>query len=336
MGIRTETNRHSLVCVLICVLAGSLAFARGQQAPPPVNPYGRFGINPDDPRPQAGFNFGRTQGGPPILTFGTVLRRANGSPVSGPQEITFSLFLAKDGGEPSWSETQIVTSDERGVVIAKVGSLHAEGFPMALLNSGEAGWFGWQVNGGPEEQPRHNLASLMTSYHQNFFSYQAELDRVAAKREAKGEDGSSVRGAYQRRLGFTDEQFAVVREITEKLAAKLKDLQAQACAITGLPLIDPDHPAPRPTPAEIAERKRRLAQRSPEDKAKLKELHSDREAAIGQAISDLRAALGPELAARWDDFVELDGGGLLPMPLFPESFLPVSSRVPLPGSEVRK
>ena len=302
----------SLAIVFAGLLACPLALAQSQQ-PPPASV--GFSINPDNPKIHGGFSFARTASGLPILNFTTVLRDSASRPMTGEQEVTFLMCPSKEGGSATWSEVQKLTADAHGMITAPIGTAHPEGFPVGLVNSGEAPWLGWQVGEGPEQQARLDLTLLTTNMYWNFLQYQSELDRKSAELEAKGEDGSRVRGEYQRALGFTDAEFSPIRDTADRLAAQLKELSAQSSAITCVPQSDPEHSASRPSPAERTERRKRIEQLSPEDKEKLRQLADQRKSAVQEAVAGLRAALGPDLVARTDEFVEFGGGGVLPHPL---------------------
>lgn len=69
--------------------------------------------------------------------------------------------------------------------------------------------------------------------YRTFLTYQNHLDTLAAKKEVKGEDGSWLRNDLQKRLGFSDADFAPIRVSSQRLAAELSDLDAQAKASRG-------------------------------------------------------------------------------------------------------
>jgi hypothetical protein len=125
----------------------------------------------------------------------------------------------------------------------------------------------------------------------HFLVYQNHLDQVAAQRQQQGKDGSYLRNHFQQKLSFTDAQFAVVRSTAQRLQAELKGVDAQAKAI-----IDADRAANtlergaphtwRPVPPE------------------LRALQQQHEDLIQSEVSNLKGALGPELAARLDAFLQ--------------------------------
>ena len=124
-------------------------------------------------------------------------------------------------------------------------------------------------------------------------SYQQHLDSVAAEREKQGRDGSWLRNYLQKKLGFTDFEFAPVRESAQRLEKTIAEIDASA--------------------KSIAQADRALYGNGllpsgvqPPGWAKLKELNQDRESAIANEIEILNEALGSKNAARFKAFVEGD------------------------------
>ena len=97
-------------------------------------------------------------------------------------------------------------------------------------------------------QPRPvSLAHL----YWHFLVYQHHLDESAVEHEKQGKDGLWLRNYLQNKLGFTDEQFAPIRESADRLTAKVKDLDSKARMIAASDresrkkgLVAPDTPAP--------------------------------------------------------------------------------------------
>ena len=123
--------------------------------------------------------------------------------------------------------------------------------------------------------------------------YQQHLDSVAAEREKQGRDGSWLRNYLQKKLGFTDFEFAPVRESAQRLEKTIAEIDASA--------------------KSIAQADRALYGNGllpsgvqPPGWAKLKELNQDRESAIANEIEILNEALGSKNAARFKAFVEGD------------------------------
>jgi len=134
-------------------------------------------------------------------------------------------------------------------------------------------------------------APSLSHLYLHFLMAQNRQDRLAAKWDEQGRDGSIVRKRFQERLGFTDEQFALVRSTAQRLEAELQAVDAQAKSIC-----DADHAANprvpgtpqtwRPIPPE------------------LKALKQQREDLIQSGVSALRNALGIEPTYRLDTFLQ--------------------------------
>jgi hypothetical protein len=124
----------------------------------------------------------------------------------------------------------------------------------------------------------------------HFLILQNHLDRVAATHEQRGEDGSALRTYYQTRIGFTDSQFAKVREAGLRLEPELKAIDAEVKAV-----IDTDH----------ARHPRLLA--SPKDlppvPPELAELQLKREQTIEYEVGSLKLALGARQTAKLETFL---------------------------------
>ncbi len=123
----------------------------------------------------------------------------------------------------------------------------------------------------------------------HFLLYQRHLDEAAAQREKQGENGDWLRTGLQKRLGFTDGEFAPVRASSERLSAKIADLNARARAIVAADqqarkqgLIPPGSPPP--------------------GLEKLKALDAERNADIDAEIATLNQALSPANAASLQSF----------------------------------
>ena len=56
--------------------------------------------------------------------------------------------------------------------------------------------------------------------------WQNHLDKSAAEHEQQGENGSWLRGHLQKQLGFTESEFAPIRESAQRLASTLADLES--------------------------------------------------------------------------------------------------------------
>lgn len=298
MRIRTATILHSLVVVLTYVLTGLLASAQ-TQAPTP-SPTGAS-------RSRFYVGFARLQpSGPLLLDVNTVLRDPAGNPMTGRAKVTFSLYETETDQDPLWSEAQNVQIDGQGAILAFVGAFHPDGLPMELFRSGKASWLALQVN-GTEQANRLPVWHLYTGRYSVFLDEQAKLEQRAAAMEAKGEDGSALRNQNQIALGFTDAEFAIIRDTNQRLRSELKQIGDQIAAIRGVvgsPATGSRHTTRDEAVAIVAERRARLEQLSPEQRDELKDLSRQYGAAISQAAVDLKVALGPELDARLGAFLE--------------------------------
>jgi Chaperone of endosialidase len=96
---------------------------------------------------------------PRLIKFSGILSDLSGKPVTGPVDVTFSLYAEQSGGAPLWLETQTVEADSLGRYNVLLGAMTPAGVPMELFTGGEARWLGVQVSNLPE-QPRVLLVSV--------------------------------------------------------------------------------------------------------------------------------------------------------------------------------
>jgi hypothetical protein len=96
---------------------------------------------------------------PHLIKFGGVLTDLAGKPMTGPMDVTFSLYKDQAGGEPLWFETQRVELDAAGHYTVLLGAMHEGGVPVDLFMSGQAQWLGVAAGNGPE-QPRVLMVSV--------------------------------------------------------------------------------------------------------------------------------------------------------------------------------
>jgi hypothetical protein len=145
----------------------------------------------------------------------------------------------------------------------------------------------------------------------HFLMYQNHLDRAAAAHEKQGKDGKWLRNHLQQRLGFTDSQFAPIRTSAQRLEPQVVDIRAKAMVIVKADRAwAQTHPEARRTrlpvgdPAAAGEALR-SAPPTP-GRAQLHQLQQQHEAAIQHEMEALKTALGPELAAKLDNFIQND------------------------------
>lgn len=159
--------------------------------------------------------------------------------------------------------------------------------PLILLLVGSFA-FGQSASPVPANAQKGNASLPHLYWH--FLLYQNHLDSVAAQREQQGKDGSWLRTYFQRKLDFTDAQFAIVRSTAQRLGSELQAVDAQAKAIVAAdhaanPLQPGSPKVWRPVPPQLTE------------------LVQQHEALIQSEVSFLKSTLSPDLAARLDAFL---------------------------------
>jgi hypothetical protein len=162
-----------------------------------------------------------------------------------------------------------------------------------------------------EQKERASLPHL----YWHFLMYQNHLDRTAAVREQQGRDGAWLSHHFQKQLGFTDAQFAPVRSAALHLEPALQDIRTHVKTIvqdsrmrSGL------SPQPRgpsllqgsSVSAVIPRSSDAVAGIARPERAQLRELQQQHEAAIVREVANLKQALGPDLAAKLDNYLETD------------------------------
>jgi hypothetical protein len=123
-----------------------------------------------------------------------------------------------------------------------------------------------------------------------FLMYQNHLDRAAAVRQQSGKDSAWLRDHFQRRLGFTDTQFGVVRASALRLEVDLKTINLQARLITQSDMVwrrqqGVDQKVPGPGHVQI------------------QQLQKESEGKIENEIDRLNRELGPEPSAKLEAFI---------------------------------
>jgi hypothetical protein len=79
---------------------------------------------------------------PTLVNFNGALRDAGGKALTGPQQVTFSLYKESEGGAALWVEAQKIEADATGFYTAVLGSSTSQGMSAALFATGEARWLG--------------------------------------------------------------------------------------------------------------------------------------------------------------------------------------------------
>ena len=96
---------------------------------------------------------------PPLMRYSGVVNDNADKPLTGPVDVSFSIYKDQNNGEPLWQETQTVRANEHGHYTVLLGVTRELGLPMELFQSGEARWLGVSVGDSPE-QPRILLVSV--------------------------------------------------------------------------------------------------------------------------------------------------------------------------------
>jgi hypothetical protein len=162
----------------------------------------------------------------------------------------------------------------------------------------------------PHTQPQNQASSApkqqapLPHLYWHFLMYQNHLDRAAALHEQQGKNGAWLRDHFQKQLGFTDTQFAVVRAAAQSLEPELKQIRVEAMAVVkadrelaGISMPTGGPPVPGGVRAVNQERPGR---------ARLHELQLQHEAAIAGEIDKLKKDLGPEASAKLESYLQND------------------------------
>ncbi len=96
---------------------------------------------------------------PSVINYSGVLTDNDGKPLTGPEEVTFSLYKSEQGGGALWMESQRVETDKQGNYTVTLGSTTVAGMPATLFAAGEARWLGIEIS-GRAEQPRVMLLAV--------------------------------------------------------------------------------------------------------------------------------------------------------------------------------
>jgi hypothetical protein len=124
-------------------------------------------------------------------------------------------------------------------------------------------------------------------------AYQNHLDRVGASLDKQGKNGSDFKDHFQRKLGFSDTEFGLVRTTAARLETRLGEQDAKAKAI--IDAIHSQVPRQLRTPADL-----------PPFPPVLAQMQKERDAIISEEVDKLRASLGAARAAKLDVLIEND------------------------------
>jgi len=149
---------------------------------------------------------------------------------------------------------------------------------------------GQTTTAAPVIQGTPTRASLPHLYW-HLLMYQNHLDKTAADREKQGKEAAWLRNHLQEWLGFTDAEFAPIRESAVRLEKTIAGIDAKAQAIIK---------------AGRAQYGKGLlpAGAQPPGWDDLKELNQERETAITDEIAKLNDALGEDNAAKLQAYIE--------------------------------
>jgi hypothetical protein len=151
-----------------------------------------------------------------------------------------------------------------------------------------------QTAADPQSGPTTSAAQIpLRVLYRHYMAYQNHLDRAAAVLDKAGKNGDALRTHFQKKLGFTDTQFQLVRDSALRLEAALKDQDAKAKA-----LIDATRakvPSVINGPADL-----------PPVPPELIDMQKQRDALIDKEIDALKKSLGPSDAAKLDTFLQYD------------------------------
>jgi hypothetical protein len=174
----------------------------------------------------------------------------------------------------------------------KRNSATSRAWKIGLCSAVLAATFSWSSHGqevkpAPSPTARQVERPSLQHVYMHFFLYQNHLDKAAAAHEVQGKDGSWLRDHFQQQLGFTSAQFAIVRATGVRLESELKELGSEAKTIA-----EADRAARRENPE---------TPRVPDPR--LKDLTKQREDLLQREIDGLNQELGPERAAKLQDFL---------------------------------
>jgi hypothetical protein len=83
----------------------------------------------------------------------------------------------------------------------------------------------------PSSKPSQIKPVSLAHLYWHFLAYQNHLDTKSADLGAHGKDGSIMHNHMQKKLGFSDIDYAAIRTSSIRLSAEVKDLDAKAAAI---------------------------------------------------------------------------------------------------------
>lgn len=153
-----------------------------------------------------------------------------------------------------------------------------------------------QETTGPQEaaaQPTSHVRPIpLPLLYWQFLAYQNHLDRAAATLEKQGKDGTWLSDHFQRKLGFTDEQFAQVRNTGLRLESKLQKINAKAEVVI------------QATRAKYPHATMSQPETLPPVPPELIRLQKEHDQIIQNEVTNLKGQLGPAASAKLDSFLQ--------------------------------
>ena len=153
-------------------------------------------------------------GVPGTMTYQGVLTDAQGNPVNGQRQITFSIYNTPSGGTPLWSESLNVQIDD-GLFTALLGK--STPLTPGLVN-GSPLYLGVKVGADVEMGPRQELTSVLSA-----------IKSSSLQTETTGGGKLNIDGGG---IKFTDAQNATVTEFTYDGRSNVRTLTAHSLDIT--------------------------------------------------------------------------------------------------------
>ncbi len=96
---------------------------------------------------------------PALVPYSGAALGMDGKALAGESSVTFQIYKEEAGGEPLWSESQMIAVDLTGHYRVQLGAASPNGLPQDLFATGEARWLEVQI-AGQKPEPRALLASV--------------------------------------------------------------------------------------------------------------------------------------------------------------------------------
>lgn len=96
---------------------------------------------------------------PALIPYSGIAESAATGNAAGEHSMTFLLFKDEVGGDPLWTESQMIWIEPDGHFTAQLGASSPSGLPLKAITSGEARWLEVQI-AGQKSQPRVLLMSV--------------------------------------------------------------------------------------------------------------------------------------------------------------------------------